>query len=110
MILRALSSEYLNSQQHRTIEGIQSMFKPNWCCHADACYDKVRDETMRLIILQRQSMEGYTGRWRVAFCLEHQILNWYEPLIKKNGSTVPVEVDRGLRLKILLGNLGLNCT
>jgi hypothetical protein len=96
-ILLALNSECLNSQQHNMIEEIQSMFKPNWCCHAHTCYDKVRNETMRLIIIQRQSMEGYTGRWRVAFCLEgleHQILNWYEQLIDKNGSTVPVEVDR----------------
>ena len=36
MTLRALSSKCLNSQQHRMIEGIQSMFKSNWCCQTGA--------------------------------------------------------------------------
>jgi hypothetical protein len=106
MILRALNSECLNSQQHKLIEAIQSMFKPNWCCQEDNCYDKVMDEIVRSLILQRQSMEEYTGCWRINFCLEHTISNWYEPLMDKNGIMVSVEVDKALRLQILLGNLG----
>jgi hypothetical protein len=106
MILRALSSECLNNQQHRLIEAIQSMFRPNGCCQADNCYDKVMDEVVRSLILQRQSMEGYTGCWRTGFCMEHTIANWYEALVDKNGIMVFVEVDKALRLQILLGNLG----
>ena len=101
MILRALNSECLNSQQHKLIEAIQSMFKPNWCCQEDNCYDKVMDEIVRSLILQRQSMEEYTGCWRINFSLEHTISNWYEPLMDKNGIMVSVEVDKALRLQIL---------